>query len=157
VSDSAYALSRTTRVSTNIEARPSPSFQLPTSSVAPGKPLVRLRMKPIRVSPASVPAAIHAIGRPVWSRANATISEPIIKPMHMTPRYGVSLSFPITPSKWMSATASKPTKPTPRRFAWRMVWSIASAGTRGPLRAVAPSGLAVASWPTDLRWPLPVR
>src|SRR3954470_4096899 len=49
--------------------------------------------------------------------------------MYMTPRYGVSLIFPITSSRWIRAMASMPPKPRARSVVWRIACSTASAVT----------------------------
>src|SRR3954452_14240803 len=49
--------------------------------------------------------------------------------MYMTPRYGVSLIFPITSSRWIRAMASMPPKPRARIVVWRIACSTASAVT----------------------------
>jgi hypothetical protein len=49
--------------------------------------------------------------------------------MYMTPRYGVSLIFPMTSSRWIRAIASMPPKPSARSVVWRIACSTASAVT----------------------------
>src|SRR5262249_53510360 len=89
-SRSANALRVTTAPSTNSDAMPSCSPQLPMSPESPGSPVVRLRTYPIATLTASPPAAAHARGSPRCTSASPTTTQPRMSATYIQPRYGTS-------------------------------------------------------------------